>query len=88
MFVCILRRENRLFKLLYDLFIHIFSLAMMVSLSLGFTLYLSCSRVLFSFLSVYVSVCEGVCVFVFVCQQSSSFGVGRLTIFGNSCTEM
>lgn len=88
MFVCILRRENRLFKLLYDLFIHIFSLAMMVSLSLGFTLYLSCSRVLFFFLSVYVSVCKDVCVFVFVCQQSSSFGVGRLTIFGNSCTEM
>lgn len=67
---------------------HILSLAMIVSLSLVFTLYLSCSRVLFFFLSMYVSVCEGVCVFVFVCQQSSSFGVGRLTIFGNSCTEM
>lgn len=36
----------------------------------------------------YVSVCEGVCVFVFVCQQGSSFGVGRLRIFGNSCTEI
>lgn len=82
-------RELAVQAALRFIYSHILSLAMMVSLfSLGFTLYLSCSRVLFFFLSVYVSVCKGVCVFVFVCQQSSSFGVGRLTIFGNSCTEM
>lgn len=81
-------RESAVQAALRFIYSHILSRYDDYSLSLGFTLYLSCSRVLFFFLSVYVSVCEGVCVFVFVCQQSSSFGVGRLTIFGNSCTEM
>lgn len=64
MFVCILRRENRLFKLLYDLFIHIFSL------SLWWFLFLLVSHCISLALAFSFSFSLCMCLYVKVCVYS------------------